>query len=158
MTVTPAECVGAQQDLAAQLQTLIQNASFAGAQTADGTVFTEIVSGNAADLAKISDIVNSCQHMTVAATVLGKQLAGTTVTIETLSLPGESDGNGALAYHTTSQSDIGGQAIPTNSYTGYAVVGSTTVAVHTENLTGKTDDSTFDQIFDSAVAKVRSAT
>lgn len=158
VTVTPAECAGVQQDLAAQLQELMRNASFTGAQTADGTVFTEIISDTAADLGKISDVTNRCQQMTLTTSVVGKQLTNTTVTIETLPLPGELNGIGAIAYHTSSHSDVVGNPVTTSSYTAYAVIGGMTIAMHAENLTGKSDDETFESLFDSAVQKVRDAT
>lgn len=155
VTVTPAECVGAQQDLANQLQQLMQNASFTGAQQADGTVFTEVISKTAADLGKISDVITRCGQMTLTTTVLGKQVTNTTVTIETLPLPDGVNGAGALAYRTTSQSQVGEQSMPTSSYTGYAVIDGLTVALHCQNLTGQADESTFENLFGQAVQKVR---
>ncbi|MVU77261.1 hypothetical protein GPX89_08380 [Nocardia sp. ET3-3] len=156
VTVTPAECLGAQQDLANQLQQLMQNASFTGAQQADGTVFTEVISMTAADLGKISDVITRCAQMRLTTTVLGKQLTNTTVTIETLPLPDGVNGTGALAYRTTSQSQVGDQSMPTSSYTGYAVVDGLTVALHSQNLTGQqADESTFENLFGQAVQKVR---
>ncbi|MEC3953944.1 hypothetical protein VMT65_12985 [Nocardia sp. CDC153] len=156
VTVTPAECVGAQQDLANQLQQLMQNASFTGAQQADGTVFTEVISKTAADLGKISDVITRCGQMTLTTAVLGKQLTNTTVTIETLPLPDGVNGTGALAYRTTSQSQVGDQSMPTSSYTAYAVIDGLTVALHSQNLTGQqVDESTFENLFGQAVQKVR---
>jgi len=95
--------------------------------------------------------------MTLTTSVVGKQLT-TTVTIETLPLPGELNGIGAIAYHTTSRSDVIGNPVTTSSYTAYAVIGGTTIAMHAENLTGRSDDETFESLFDSAVQKVRAAT
>lgn len=135
----------------------MQNASFAGAQQADGTVFTEVISKTAVDLGKISDIVTRCGQMTLTTSVLGKQMTNTTVTIETLPLPNGVNGVGALAYRTTSQSDIAGQSVPTSSYTGYAVVDGTTVALHAENLKGTADETEFENLFGEAVQKVRDA-
>lgn len=118
---------------------------------------TKIVSGTAVDLDKISDIVNRCGQMTFTTTALGKQLTNTTVSIETLPLPGAANGIGALAYHTTSQSSVADKSVTTSSYTGYAVIGGTTVAVHAENPNGAADGTTFDELFGAAVQKVRDA-
>lgn len=156
ITVTPAQCEHVQEDLAAQ-QRLLQKASFTGVQQVDGTVITEIVSGTTADLDKISDLANSCGQMTLTTTVLGKQLASTTVTIEKLPLPGATNGVPAIAYHTTSQSSVAGKSVSTSSYTGCAVIGGTTVAVHAENPSGQADQNDFDRIFGTAVQKVRNA-
>ncbi|MCU1648060.1 MAG: Uncharacterized protein JWN03_8335 [Nocardia sp.] len=158
LTVNPAECASAQQDLTNLLQQLTQNASFAGAQQGDGTVFTEIISNTAADLAKVSDSVTRCGQMTLTTTVLGKQVTTTTVSTESLPLPDQTNGLGAVAYRTTSQSELNGNSAATNSYTGYALVDSITVAVHAENLTGTSDESTFENLFGTAVQKVRDAT
>ncbi|MFI8975212.1 DUF5642 family protein [Nocardia asteroides] len=158
LTVTPAECGTAQRDLANQLERLTQNASFVGAQTLDGIVFTEVISDSVVDLAVISDILNRCGQMTVTASVLGKQVTNTDVDIAALSTPGNLDGLGAVAFHTTVRSEVAGQqAMVMSSYTGCAVVGGMTVVVRAENLTGDGDE-TFENLFDSAVEKVRAAT
>ncbi|MFE9322208.1 hypothetical protein ACIHDR_33455 [Nocardia sp. NPDC052278] len=117
-----------------------------------------LISDTTADLGKIADITNRCQQMTLTTSVVGKQLTNTTVTIETLPLPGELNGIGAIAYHTTSRSDVIGNPVTTSSYTAYAVIGDMTIAMHAENLTGKSDNETFESLFDSAVQKVRTAT
>ncbi|MGW6425163.1 hypothetical protein ACWF82_21030 [Nocardia sp. NPDC055053] len=158
LTVLPAECGSAQQDLANQLQQLTGNASFAGAQTVDGIVFTEVISDSAVDLASISDILARCGQMTVSASVLGKEVSSTSVDISTLSTPGDLNRLGAIAFHTTVRSDVvGQQAMATSSYTGCAVVGGMTIVVRAENLAGG-GESAFGDIFNSAVEKVRAAT
>ncbi|UGT51185.1 hypothetical protein [Nocardia asteroides] len=158
LTVTPAECGSAQKDLANQLQQLTGNASFAGAQTVDGIVFTEVISGSALDLASISDILARCGQMTVSASVLGKQVSSTSVDISTLSTPGDLNMLGAIAFHTVVRSDVvGQQAMATSSYTGCAVIGGMTIVVRAENLAGG-GEGAFEDVFNSAVEKVRAAT
>ncbi|MEU3010283.1 hypothetical protein [Nocardia asteroides] len=157
VTVMPAECMNAQQELAGELRQLLQHAAFTGAQQADGTIFTEIVSETAVDLGKISGIVDRCGKMTVTIDLLGRQLIRTTVITEILPLPKSANDIGGLALRTTSQSDLGGEQFTTSSYTGYAVVGTTTVALNAQKLSGATEEATFEQVFDEAVRKVRGA-
>ncbi|MFI1919990.1 hypothetical protein [Nocardia sp. NPDC020380] len=155
-TVQPAECQSPQQDLSAATKAVLSK-SATSAATTDKLMLVDFVSGQVFDLQKMADTNKKCAEVTTSATVDDNHVDGTTK-IEKLNLPAALSGTDAIAYRVTSTAKVGDSApITTTSYQGWATLRSTTVGVRATSFSGGVDDTTFHQVFATAVKKVRDA-
>ncbi|WP_157574122.1 hypothetical protein [Nocardia jejuensis] len=156
-TVTPAECQVPQQDLSNASRDILGKSALVAATTDDMTVYVDFVASGVMDLTRITDTYTRCGTVQVSATTEGAKV-DTEVVMDKLPAPGELSGSNAIAYRSTSTSNVDDkQLLSRTSYQGWVTLRDTTVGVRVSALSGVPDEAKFDKFFADAARKVRDA-